>query len=119
MIPHQHLRIPRTRHENRIHAAANGRHEYLTHLQPDQECKSHDDGRELAAFVVRWFGELQVEVREEGAEVGDKDAAHGEDGANQAIVDEGVDAAVFHHPRYSAISFILLIWITTSRTQKG
>lgn len=106
MIPHQHLGIPRTRHENGIHPAADRRHEDLTHLQPYQERESHDDGRELAAFVVLGFGEFEVEECEEGAEVGDKGAAHCEDGADEAVVDEGVDAAVFHHPKNSVFSHV-------------
>lgn len=40
---------------------------------------------------------MEVEVTQQGAKVGDKGAAHSEDGADEAVVDEGVDAAVLHH----------------------
>lgn len=106
VIPHQHLGIPRARHEDRIHPAANRRQEDLTHLQPDQEGKRHDDGCELAAFIVCRVRELEVEEREQAAEVGDEGAAHGEDRPDEAIVDEGVDAAVFHHTKITTSAHI-------------
>lgn len=97
MIPHQHIRIPRRRNKYGVDAAADGGQEDLTDLQADEEGKGHDDGREGASGVVFRLGELQVEVGEEGAEVGHECGTHGQDGTNQAIVDERVDAAVFHH----------------------
>ena len=118
MIPHQNLGIPRARHEDRVHPAANRRHEDLAHLQPDQEGKRHDDGRELAAFVVLGFGEFEVEEGEEGAEIGDKGAAHGKDRADQAVVDESVDAAVLHHARNSVFQPSVSSMVIR-RTQRG
>lgn len=98
MISHQNIRIPRARHEDRIHSAANRRHEDLAHLQSDQECKRHDNGREGAALVVCRLREFQIEKGQKGAQVGDEGGAHGEDGADETVIDEGVDAAVLHHP---------------------
>ena len=40
---------------------------------------------------------MEIEVTQQGAEVGDEGATHGEDGADEAVIDEGVDAAVLHH----------------------
>lgn len=39
--------------------------------------------------------EDQVQVRKESACIGDEGGAHGEHGTDQALVDQGVDAAVF------------------------
>lgn len=100
MIPHQNIRIPRARHEDRIHSAANRRHEDLAHLQSDQERKRHDNGREGAAFVVCRFRKFQIEEGKEGTQVGDEGGAHGEDGPDEAVVDEGIDTAVLHHPTH-------------------
>ena len=97
MIPHQNIRIPRRRDKQGINATPDGRHEYLADLQANQKRKRHDNGREGAAVVVARGGEAQVEVGKEGAEVGDEGGTHGEDGGDEAVVDEGVDAAVFHH----------------------
>ena len=97
MIPAQHIGIPRRGYKNCIHAATNWSHENLADLQADQKRKGHDDGSESAVGVVARFGELQVQVGEEGAEVGDEGGAHGEHGGDEAVVDEGVDAALFHH----------------------
>ena len=98
MFQHQHLRIPRHRHKQRIDPRPNRRHEYLADLQPDQERKRHDNRREHAAvLVVCGFREFEVQVREERGEVADEEGAHGQDGTGQAVVDERVDAAVFHH----------------------
>lgn len=97
MIRHQHLRVPRRRHKERVHPASNRRHEDLTHLQPDEEGESHHNRCVSPGSVVSWVCEFQVEEGEEGAEESDKGGAHGEDGADEAVIDEGVDAAVFHH----------------------
>jgi len=97
MILPQTIRIPRHRHEQRISSAADRRHEDLADLQADEEGKGQDDGRVGAGTVVLGLGELEVEIGEEGAEVGDEGGAHGEDGPDEAVVDERVDAAVFHH----------------------
>lgn len=116
MILHQNVRIPRSRHEYRVHAASNRRHEDLAHLQANQEGKGHDDGREPAPFVVSRFGELEVKEGKEAAEVGDEGAAHGEDGADEAVVDQSINAAILHHPvppRQQPPTFhILQHWVT-------
>lgn len=70
MIPHQHVRIPRRGDEQRVYTATYWRHEDLADLQPDEEGEGHDDGGEGAAVIVGRFGEFEVEVGEEGAEVG-------------------------------------------------
>ena len=41
--------------------------------------------------------ELQVEEGAEGAEVANSKGAHYDDGVDEAVIDEDVDAAVFHH----------------------
>ena len=97
MVAHQYLWIPRRSHKNRINTAANRRHEDLADLQTDQECKRHDHRRVGAASVVGWVCELQVKVRKESTEVTNECRAHGQDRSDQAIIDQGVDSAVFHH----------------------
>lgn len=41
MIPHQHLRLPRRRHEYRVDTAAYRRSENVADLQTNEERKSH------------------------------------------------------------------------------
>ena len=98
MFQNQYLRIPRHSHEQRVDARPNRRHEDLADLQADQEGERHDDwGEDAAVLVVCWFGELEVQVGEKGGEVAHEEGAHGQNRPSQAIVDESVDAAVFHH----------------------
>lgn len=97
MISHQHIRIPSRRHKNSIHPTPNRRHKDPTNLQPYQKRKRHDHRRKLPSLIVPRFCELQVEVGEEGAEVGDERGAHSKDGPDEAIIDKSINAAVFHH----------------------
>lgn len=77
MVAHEDVGIPRSSHEDGIDSAPNWRHEDLADLEPDKEGKCHDDGGELAAFIICRVGELQIEEGEEGAEVSYKGGAHG------------------------------------------
>ena len=97
MIPHQYFWIPCRCHENCIHSASQWCHEDLAYLQSNKEAESHDDWGKGAAFVIGRVSELQVEECEESGEVGDKGRAHGQDGADKAVVDECVNASVLHH----------------------
>ena len=97
MISHQNLWIPCARNKYSIDAAAEGRGEYVANLKADQEGKGNDDGRVLAIVVVGRRGEDDVAVSEEGAEIGDEGRADGKHRADEAFVDESVDAAVFYH----------------------
>ena len=97
MITHEHVGVPRSCDKDGVDAAANGCHEDLADLEADEEGKGHDDRRESAGVVVARGSELEVEKSEECAEVGDEGGTHGEYGADQAVVDECVDAPVFHH----------------------
>jgi len=93
----QDLGIKRHGNKEGSHATLDGHQEDVGDLEADQEGKGHDDGGEGVAVVVGWLGEGDVEVGEEAAGVGYEDGAHGEYGVDEAFVDEGVDAAVFHH----------------------
>ena len=75
MVSHQHLRIPCTRHHEGLHAAAQWRREDVADLQADQEGEGDDDDREAAVSVVLRIGELEVEVGEQGAGVGNESGA--------------------------------------------
>jgi len=97
VLVHHDLGVPRGRHEDGVDAAAQRRREDIAYLQADEEREGHDDGRVGPVGVVRRAREDQVQVRQQGAGVGDEGGAHGEHGADQALVDQGVDSAVFDH----------------------
>lgn len=97
MIPDHDLRIPPHRDKDRVHPAPDRREEYLADLQPDQKRERHDDGGEVPGRVVRRPRELQVQIREQRAEIRDEDGSHGQYGPDQTVVDEGVDSAILHH----------------------
>ena len=97
MIPHQHVRVPCSSNKYCVDAASDWRHEYLADLQSDQERESHNDGRKSTSVVVSWFGELQVEIGQESAEVRYESTAHREYGPDQTVIDKGVYAPIFHH----------------------
>ncbi len=95
MLPRQHPPIPCHPHKQRLHAAPHRRHNNLSDLQSNQKRKRKHDRSERAALVVRGGRKLEIEVGEQGAEVGDEGGGHGEHGGDEAVVDEGVDAAGF------------------------
>ena len=95
MLPCQHICIPRHAHKDRLHSTAQRRQEDLANLQADQKAESHDHGRVLPALVVGRVREFKVEEGEQAAEERDEGGAHGQDGRDEAVVDEGVDAAAF------------------------
>lgn len=97
VVPDHDLGIPRHGHKDGIDAAAERRGEDVADLQADQERKGADDDREVAVGIVRGLGELEVEEREQRGGEADEERAEREDGADQALVDEGVDAAVLDH----------------------
>lgn len=92
MLPGQHVRIPRHAHEQRLDATAQRRQENLTDLQANEEGEGHDDAREFAAGVVGRVREFEVEEGEQAAEECHEGGTHGEHGADQTVIDEGVDA---------------------------
>ncbi|KFY36336.1 hypothetical protein V494_05100 [Pseudogymnoascus sp. VKM F-4513 (FW-928)] len=91
----QHRGVKRHRHKQRRHTALDRDEKDIADLQADEERVRHDHG--VVVGVDHHVAVAQVEVREEHADVTDEDGAHGEDGVDQAFVDERVDAAVFHH----------------------
>lgn len=93
----QYLRIERHSYKECSHAALDRHQEDVSDLEADEEGEGHDDGCEGVAVVVSGLGEGDVEVGEEGAKVGYEDGAHSKDWVDEAFVDEGIDAAVFHH----------------------
>ena len=72
--------IPRHSNKQGINPTTNRSKDDTADLQADQEGKGEDDGGEGAVGVVGRVGELEVEVGEEGAEVGCRCRGHGEDG---------------------------------------
>ena len=97
MLGHQNLRIPRHSRKDGLDTTAHRSHEDLTDLQPDNKRESHDNRRERAVVVITRVCVLQVEVSEKRADVGNTHRAHGEHRSHETVVDQGVDAAVFHH----------------------
>lgn len=93
----KHFRIPRHTHKNSLDTTSDGRQEDLADLQADDEGKRHDHSGEITIGVVVRFGELEVQVRQEGGDVSHAHRAHGKYGAHEAVVDEHIDAAIFHH----------------------
>ena len=97
MLRHQHLRIPRCGYKHGITPAPNGCHEDLAHLQADQKRKRHHHGCVTARAVVRRLGELQIQIRQQRAEIRDKRTPHRQNRPDQAVVHQRVDPAVLHH----------------------
>lgn len=97
MIADQDLRIPAHSHEDGFDSAADGSHEDLTDLQADDEGEGHDNSREVSIGVVARLSELQIQIRQQGADVRHKDRAHGDHRPDETVVDKCVDAAVSHH----------------------
>ena len=77
ILPNKHLRIKRHRNKESSNTTLDRHEEDITDLQTDQESKCHDDGCEGVALVVDGVGELEVEVGEEGTDVGYEYGAHG------------------------------------------
>lgn len=99
MFPHQYLGIPCHGYEQCIHARAEWCREDVRNLSTDQECKRNDHGRECSSRIVARLGKDDKKIGEQGAGVANKGGAHTEDGAYQALVHEGIDAAILDHPR--------------------
>lgn len=95
VVPPQHPSIPRRRHKQRIDSTPHRRHKHPRNLQPDQKRKRHYYRGKPPISVVGRVSEAQVQVSEQGAGVGDEGGGHGEHGADEAVVDEGVDAPLF------------------------
>lgn len=77
VVVNHDLRIPAHRHEDGLDTTANRRHEDLAHLQADHESKGHNDSGKVAVGVVGRLRELQVQVGQQGADVGNEHGAHG------------------------------------------
>ena len=97
MVANHDLRIPCSSNKNAIDATTNRGSEDVADLQANQEGVGYDDGRVAAVGVVGGRREDHVQVGQQRAGVAYKGAAHAEHGADQAFVDQGVDAAVFYH----------------------
>jgi len=90
--------IERSRNEDGIDTAGDGRDEDLANLQADEEGESDNNRGEASIIIVGRVGEDKVQVCEECAGVGYEGGAHGQDRTDEALVDEGVDAAVLDEP---------------------
>lgn len=95
-ILHQHLCIKGHGDEKGGHTTLDRDEEDVGNLETDEEGKCHDDSGKGVARVVLRLGEGDVEVGEERAEVGNGNGTHGEDGVDEAFVDECVDTSVLH-----------------------
>lgn len=73
----EHLGIESHRHKEGRNTTLDRNEEDIGNLQTDEECERHDNGRESVALVVSWRSKGEVEVGEEGAEVGYEDGTHG------------------------------------------
>lgn len=100
VLVHQDLRIPRHGDEQGINSSGERDGEAVRNLQAYEEGVCYHDWSEVAVAVVGRVGEDDVNVGHQGAGVGDEHGAHGEDGADQAFVDERVDSPVFDHFLY-------------------
>lgn len=94
MFPDQSLWVPGHGNKDRVNAARQRNSEAVRDLKTDQEGVRNDDGCKVAITIVGWVGEDEVEVGHQCAHEGDKGGAHCEDWSDQALVDEGIDAAV-------------------------
>lgn len=95
MLAHECLWVPSGGNEERVDPARQRDGEALRNLQANQERIRDNDRGEVAVGVVRGFREDEVQIREQGAGVSHEGRAHGEDGPDEALVDEGVNSTVF------------------------
>ena len=86
VVPHEDVGVPRRRDKDGVHAARDGCREDVCDLQADEEGEEHNDGRPVAIGVVLGLREEEIEVREEGAGVGDEEPAKGQDRADEAFL---------------------------------
>lgn len=101
VVPHEDLGVPRRGDEDGVDAARDGRREDVCDLQADEEGEEHDDSRPAAVAVVLGLREEEVEVREEGAGVGDEQTTKGQDGADEAFLKLGL--AKEQEPRFEGV----------------
>lgn len=121
VVPHEDLGVPRRGNKDGVDTTRDGRREDICDLKADKEGEEHDDSRPATVAVVLGLREEEVEVGEQGAGVGDKEPAKGQDGADEAFlrfrlaqknetssvrtrkggkvayIDQRVDAAVLDH----------------------
>ena len=76
MISHENFRIPGHCNEESSRSTLQGYKEDVCDLQADQEGECHYDRGVALLTVVRRIGELEIEIRKERAEVGDRGGPH-------------------------------------------
>lgn len=96
VLVHHDGRVPSHGYKYGVNSTADGCHDDLADLKPDDKRECHDDRREISTLVIRWVGEFEVEVGEKSIQQPDKYSCPADDWSYQAIVDESVDAPVFH-----------------------
>ena len=99
MITNHDLGVPSSGNEDSVDTATKRSGEDVADLQTDDEGEGYHDGRIPPRLVICRLSEDQVQVGQEGAGIGDEGGSHAEDGADEAFVDEGIDATIFDHSR--------------------
>lgn len=94
MLGHHNLRVPGCCDEDSVDTTADRRGEDIADLQSDEEGKRHHDRGIRSRRVVGRVRVDHVQIREQGARVRDKGRSHGKHRADEALVNQGVDAAV-------------------------
>lgn len=69
-LVNKHLRIKRHRDKERSNATLNRHQEDVCNLKANEESERHDDGSESVSLAVIGLGTGDVEIGEEGADVG-------------------------------------------------
>ena len=98
MVAHQHFRIPGHCHKDCVNTTAQRSGEDVADLKANKERKCHNNWCEATIVIVRRLREHHVQVGQQRASKTDEGGAHAENRADQAPIDECVDAAVFDHP---------------------
>lgn len=97
MLPHHNLGVPRHRRKNRLNPRPHRRQKNLCNLQPNHKRKRHNHRRKVAVCVIPRIRKLEVQVCQQRADIRHAHASHRKHGAHEAVVNEGVDAAIAHH----------------------
>lgn len=86
VIADHDLGIPTGGDKNRLDTARDGCRKNIGNLESNEERKRQDDGGEAASLVVGGFGNLEVDVGEQGASVADGQGSKGKDGSNKTFL---------------------------------
>lgn len=78
-------------------AALHRDEEDVADLETEEEGDGHDNRCVATLAVIRWLSDFHVQEGDEGADVGDENRAHGQNGVNDIFVDQSIDAARAEH----------------------